>query len=102
MFPIQGELWDTSPSRTNPPSPLTLSPPPLPTATHTHWPYCAFLVRTSIAAVLVVWRKFQFNLLESPIRIQAMEAALKAEYNDSQMKALTGGLAGQEVVLIQV
>lgn len=33
---------------------------------------------------------------------QAMEAALQQEYNESQMKALTGGLGGQQVVLIQV
>lgn len=31
-----------------------------------------------------------------------MEAALKLEYNESQMQALMGGLNGQPIVLIQV
>ena len=34
--------------------------------------------------------------------MQAMEDALSGMYNKSQMKALTAGLEGQEVVLIQV
>ena len=31
-----------------------------------------------------------------------MEVALRLEYNDSQMRALMGGLNGQQIVLIQV
>ena len=33
---------------------------------------------------------------------QALEASLGEEYNESQMRALMGGLNGQQVVLIQV
>ena len=33
---------------------------------------------------------------------QAMEEEMAKEYNASQMKAVSGGLSGQEVVLIQV
>ena len=40
--------------------------------------------------------------LDDGVAMQVLEEALRTEYNDSQMKALTGGLEGQEVVLIQV